>query len=238
MRLSFRRPFRGAFPVLLALLLAACRPDPPPIPDDPAEDTLALASRFDTLFFDSFSSRIRVELADGIEGRFTELSGYALLDPDVDTVASVRLVLPAASLVPTGSRQEGVDLRGPRRLDAARYPEVIYEAGRVRGDTTAGSNVSIIEGRLTLWGQTHALPLPASVRVTGRTLAINASFTLSPGAWDRSGAHDTSRVSVSVQLAARPRDVPPPAASLRANQRYQDSLARITPLVSDSSGRD
>ncbi|HYE57670.1 MAG TPA: YceI family protein, partial [Rhodothermales bacterium] len=195
-------------------------------------------SRFDTLFFDPFSSRVRFELANGIEGRFTELSGYVLLDSEMDTVASLRLVLDATSAVPTGSNQEGVDLLGPRRLDAERYPEVIYEATRIRGDTTAGSNVSIIEGALTLWGKTQALPLPASVRITGRTVAINASFDVSPVAWDSTGAHDTSPVSVRAQLVARPRDVPAPGASLRANQRYQDSLARTTPLLSDSTSRD
>lgn len=231
---------RFAFPALFVLLLAAsaCREDPPPIPADPAADSLNLAGRFDTLFFDPYSSRIRMEHQGGAEGRFTKLSGYALLDTDVNEVTTMRLVLDATSAVPSGSFKEAVDWRGPRMLDAARFPELVYDVEAMRRDTTPGSNVTLLDGTLALWGQTQALPLPASVRLTGRTLAVNATVEIRPGAWDRSGAHDTTLVRIRANLVARPRDVPAPAASLRANERYQDSLARTAPLVSDSSGRD
>ncbi len=231
---------RFTLPTLVFLMIAAsaCRRDPPPIPTDPAADSLNLAGRYDTLFFDPFSSRVRLEQPGGAEGRFTKVSGYALLDKDVNEVQQMHVVMDAASVAPSGSFKLDVDWRGPRMLDAARFPEVLYDATAMRRDSTPGSNVILVEGTLGLWGRTQALPLPASVRLTGRTLAVNATFELRPGAWDPSGAHDTSFVRVRANLVARPRDVPAPAASLRANERYQDSLARSTPLVSDSARRD
>ena len=238
--------------LLLAGLAAAaalvpasgCRRRPPPPPPASADSTNASFVELDTLALDDYSSRVRWSGVGFTDVRFSKLRGEAVLRGD--SLAGLTITLDAASLVQMSANRSEGDPAGPTFLDAARFPEVVFRLERVRVDTTGGSTSALLDGQLSLLGQTRPLSVPASLRITStpigtevrRSLAIDASFVLPSADWDSTGAHRTGPISVRANLIGRPRDAPLPGSSIRASQRFQDSVRSTPGGVSDSAALD
>jgi polyisoprenoid-binding protein YceI len=70
--------------------------------------------------------------------------------------------------------------RDARILDAARFPEILFEAGQIETadpPESAGEFRGRITGTLTLHGQSRPLRFPVQGRVAGERLEANASMT-------------------------------------------------------------
>lgn len=206
---------------LAAFALAAvpgCRPDTPPIPEMPVETAPAVVA--DTLRFDPYSSRVLWSRGGAREARFRAFEGgVAML---ADSVMGMRLVLDATSAVQTGVERTR-NVTGLDALNAARYPEVVFESTRLRRD--AGSSVTLVEGLLTYHGVARPITFPASLRVTRGSVGFSASFEFEPARWDSLLPDGGGAVRVRANLIARDAGTPAPGASMRAMERYQDSLA-------------
>ncbi len=220
--------------------VAGCRRRPPPPPPESADSTNAAFLATDTLVFDDFSSRVRWAGVGFTDVRFSKMRGEVVLTGEALT--GMTLVLDAASLVQMSALRSSSDPASAAFLDAARHPEVVFRLDAARPDTTGGSSAALLDGKLTLWGETRPLTVPASVRITAtpvgtevrRSVAINASFVLTSAQWDSTGAHRTGPIEVRATLIARPRDASAPGGSIRAMQRYQDSLRSIPGGAADS----
>lgn len=223
---------------------SGCRRRPPPPPPATADSTNASFVERDTLPLDDFSSRVRWSGVGFTDVRFSKMQGQAILIGD--SLQGLTMTLDAASLVQMSANRSEGDPSGPMFLDAARYPEVVFRLDRVRPDTTGGSTAALLDGQLLLWGQTRPITVPASVRITStpigtdvrRSVAIDASFVLASSEWDSTGAHRTGPISVRANLIGRPRDAPRPGSSIRANQRFQDSLRSLPAVAPDSAPVD
>ena len=242
--MSARLVLAGIALAAAVLPAAGCRRRPPPPPPESADSTNAAFLATDTLIFDDFSSRVNWSGLGFTGVRFSKMRGEVVLKGDA--VTGMTVVLDAASLVQMSALRSENDPGGATYLDAARYPEVVFRLDSARPDTSGGSNSALLDGQLTLWGETRPLTVPASVRITAtpvgtevrRSVAINTSFVLTSAQWDSTGAHRTGPIEVRATLIARPRDASAPGGSIRAMQRYQDSLRSIPGGAPDSVAID
>jgi polyisoprenoid-binding protein YceI len=102
-----------------------------------------------------------------------------------------RVVVPAAALW-TGNRRRDNRMRG-RILEAARYPEIVFELTRFTGDLSRlhpGENFTAqIAGDLTVHGRVAPVQLPVDVYVFADHVEVTGSFPLN---WKEYGIHDPS----------------------------------------------
>jgi len=70
-------------------------------------------------------------------------------------------------------------MRGPKVLDAARFPSITFKTERVRG-RESGSGVYDLElaGEIALHGVTRPITLPVHVEVSGDTLTASGKAVL------------------------------------------------------------
>lgn len=126
-----------------------------------------------------------------------------------------RVVVPAAAMR-TGNRRRDNRMRG-RILEAARYPEIVFELRRFTGDLSRlrpGDNFTAqVEGDLTVHGRVARVQLPVDVYVFADRVEVAGSFPLN---WKDYGMRDPSigpiRVKEPMQVNFRLRAVPVKAA--------------------------
>src|SRR6185295_13009859 len=107
----------------------------------------------------------------------SDFSGQVELTPDTITVASLRLVVKAASLHETGA-----DFTEPQKqiinkelkeivLHPDQYPDITFQSTNVTAKMSAAGRYDVkINGNLTLHGVTHPITIPATVTFSGGTL--------------------------------------------------------------------
>lgn len=68
---------------------------------------------------------------------------------------------------------------GPRCLDAARYPVIVFRSGSIVRVAVSGATADVtIRGVLTLHGVSRTLDVPAHVAFTGDAFTANGAFSL------------------------------------------------------------
>jgi polyisoprenoid-binding protein YceI len=89
-------------------------------------------------------------------------------------------------------------MRGPKVLDAVRFPTITFTSKRVTGrDTGSGTYDLELTGELMLHGMTRALTLPVHVEVSGETLTVSGRATL---LHDQFGMEPVSAAGGSVKV--------------------------------------
>ena len=138
-------------------------------------------------------------------GRMPVKSAQVTLDLDNLPASRVRVVLD-----PTQARAgfflATQAMRGPRILDAARHPEIVFRATRIRGDTSAAR----ITGALTMRGVTREVTLDAALYrradsdpAQRRNLAIRLTGSLSRSAFGADGYADLVGDRIGLRILAR-----------------------------------
>jgi polyisoprenoid-binding protein YceI len=70
-------------------------------------------------------------------------------------------------------------MRGPKVLDAARFPAITFRSQKVSGRAAGGGAYELeVTGDLALHGVTQALTLPVRVEVAGDTLTATGKATI------------------------------------------------------------
>jgi polyisoprenoid-binding protein YceI len=91
-----------------------------------------------------------------MHGRFNKTEGSIVIDQEAKT-GSVKIVIDAES-VDTGFKKRDDHLRSPDFLNAAEFPEIIYESNKVSID----GDTATVEGELTISGTTKSVTLDVS----------------------------------------------------------------------------
>jgi polyisoprenoid-binding protein YceI len=114
------------------------------------------------------------------------LAGEVVADPENLGGGSVSLVFDAGALVvlPEGEPEGDppkvqAAMRGPKVLDAARFPSITFRSQRVSG-RPAGLAAYLLDvsGQITLHGVTRPLSLPVRVELAGDTLTASGKAVL------------------------------------------------------------
>jgi polyisoprenoid-binding protein YceI len=133
------------------------------------------------------------------------LSGEVTADPSDLAASRVALTFEAAALKvlpegePAGDPPKVEEaMRGPKVLDAARFPTITFRSQRVTGrDVGAGAYDLEVAGELTLHGLTRALTVPVHVEVAGETLTASGKATIRH---DQFGMQPVSAAGGSVKV--------------------------------------
>ena len=115
-------------------------------------------------------------------GRFTDVSGSFVWDPETRTLSELRVIVATAS-VSTDHEARDRHVRDDDFLDVERHPEMIFET---EGPVVIEGDTARVEGMLTLLGQTRPLALDVVLNKSGRypfghekeTLGISARGSL------------------------------------------------------------
>jgi polyisoprenoid-binding protein YceI len=92
-------------------------------------------------------------------GSFRELEGTLVYDAQTPSASHVKVTVKTDSL-DTGFAARDTDVKGPKFLDAATFPEMIFESTKV---ARTGNKRLRIEGELTLHGITKPIVLDAKL---------------------------------------------------------------------------
>lgn len=111
-------------------------------------------------------------------GRFTETEGSFVWDPETRTLSELRVVV-ATDSVASDHKARDRHVRGKDFLHVREHPEMVFEAP---GPIVVDGDAAVIEGTLTLLGESRPLALETTLNKTGtypfghkkRTLGVSA----------------------------------------------------------------
>ena len=148
-----------------------------------------------TYVVDAAASSVRVHV--GKSGAFSfaghkhevvapALSGEVTADPADLAASRVALAFEAAALKVLSEGEPPGDppkveeaMRGPKVLDAARFPEITFKSQRVTGRAAgAGAYDLELAGEIALHGMTRPITLPVHVEVSGESLTASGKAVL------------------------------------------------------------
>lgn len=163
------RAFKIAARLILAIgLSSTARAGPPPGPPAPdlAAAPLSGAYRIDSA---------RTEILFGVRalgfttyyGAFSGATGTLAFDRDAPATSRLEIHVPTASLLAPSRVMTSV-LKGPKWLNIATYPEMVFKADRI---TLTSATTATVSGDLTLHGVTHPLVLEAVFNQRGQGAA-------------------------------------------------------------------
>lgn len=114
---------------------------------------------------DSAQTNVRFAIdnfrASGATGGFYNVKGQLQYDPSL-RVGNISLIIPIKSLE-TGNKAFNLKLTGADFFDMQRFPLARFESTKWHFDNNkTGSQVSQIDGNLTLHGETHPISLKAN----------------------------------------------------------------------------
>lgn len=167
-----------------------------------------------TYVVDAAASSVRVHV--GKSGAFSfaghkhevvapAVSGEIVADPADLGASQVTLTFQAGALKvlpegePAGDAPKVEEImRGPKVLDAVRFPAVTFKSQRVTGREAGGGAYDLeLTGELTLRGVARAFTLPVHVEVAGETLTASGKATLRH---DQFGMEPVSAAGGSVKV--------------------------------------
>lgn len=133
------------------------------------------------------------------------LSGEIVADPADLGASRVSLSFEAVTLKvlpegePAGDAPKVEDvMRGPKVLDAGRFPTIGFKSQQVTGKGAGGGAYDLmLTGELTLRSVTRALTLPVRVEVAGETLTASGKVTIRH---DQFGMQPVSAAAGSVKV--------------------------------------
>jgi polyisoprenoid-binding protein YceI len=184
------------FPVVLLATLLAVRP-------------LALAA--DTYAIDGAHSSAAFAVKhlqiSTVRGRFTDVSGTILFDPQAPEKSSVTAVIKSASLN-TDNAQRDKHLNSPDFFDTAKYPEIRFQSASVR---KVGDDQYVAVGTLTIRDVSKQVEIPFTL-AQGKgpkgepRLGVEGALTLSRYdyhvSWDSTGALVGKDVKIELNVEA------------------------------------
>ncbi|MGE0070343.1 MAG: YceI family protein [Thiomonas sp.] len=137
-------------------------------------------------------------------GLFLEASGQFVYDEETRRLSSGRVVVAADSVFTNHKKRDG-HLRDRDFLQARRYPEIVFEAGKF---TSGENNTGKLEGTLTLRGETRPVVLDVTLNKAAsypfghrkHTLGISARTTLLRSEWGMDYAVKGDMVSDRVEM--------------------------------------
>ncbi|HEY1249651.1 MAG TPA: YceI family protein [Thermoanaerobaculia bacterium] len=135
-----------------------------------------------------------------VHGKAPELSGTvdAVLKDNGEWSIQAHVVVKAAAMV-TGNASRDRNMR-EKVLETDRYPEIVFEARRVRADLSRlrpGERVTAeAEGDLTVHGKPASIRVPVDVLIQADGVILEGTFPLS---WKQYGLHDPSFGVVTVR---------------------------------------
>ncbi len=121
----------------------------------------------------TFSATSRFMNADG---RFRQLTGEVIVDPNDLATAKIALSIEAAS-IDTGIGLRDNHLRSADFFDVRRFPAITFEGLHVEGT----GRYATVTGRLTLRGVTREIAVPIDVTLTEIAMVASGEFVLNRG---------------------------------------------------------
>ena len=123
-----------------------------------------------------------------VHGTFAVRSGSLRLDP-----ASGRLegeVVVDATSAETGSEGRDEEMH-EKVLESEKYPTIVFVPGAFEGKLSpGGESKGVLKGEMRIHGSTHAVSLPARVKLEGERFTAQTSFTVPYVEW---GLEDPSK---------------------------------------------
>lgn len=116
-----------------------------------------------------------------VKGRFAEVGGTVVYDPDAPNAVQVDITIPVASLQ-SHNEQRDAHLKSPDFFDAEKHPTLTFKGRRVKGDITESFTLL---GDLTIRGVTKEVALDVSVEGIGGD----------PWGNERMGFHASTRIN-------------------------------------------
>lgn len=163
---------------------------------------------------------VRHLLVSTVRGRFTDVSGTVVYDPNDVTKSSVNAVIRTKSINTDETRRDE-HLRSADFFDVEKYPEITFVSRKVE----KRGNQLVAIGTLTMKGVAKEIELPFTVATAPgprgtKVLGVSAATTLNRFdygvQWNRlmegGGAVVGSDVKVELELEARTQPPAPPAA--------------------------
>lgn len=180
-------PGRAALVALLAALtLAGC--------DDPAKDkskatasaaapatqAAALATAGVELPFSSATGSkitwVGSKVTGKHEGGFGDVKGTIRLVDGAPEKSSVHVDIDAASITSDTERLTG-HLKSPDFFDVGQFAKISFDSTAVKAGGDKGASHTVT-GNLTLHGVTKSLTFPATIKVEGESVTVEAEFSL------------------------------------------------------------
>lgn len=151
---------------------------------------------------------------ESINGTGTGITGTVSYDPKDPTSLAGRIVLDANSLTVPNATMQG-HLAGPRWLDTASHPDIIFEAVSAGNPRAVGDSTMVdLTGNLTVKGETRQMTIP--VRITflkgklkarggtdgdGDLLVLRSNFLILRDAFGINPGQNLDKVSNEIELS-------------------------------------
>jgi len=104
-------------------------------------------------------------------GTFSDVTGTLSLDSEHPVASRLEIHAPTATVVAPSHALDGT-IKGPKWLNVAVFPEMVYRATAI---TPTGTDTAEVTGDLTLHGVTHPLLLHAHLKaITPNSLSLEA----------------------------------------------------------------
>ncbi|XKH60918.1 YceI family protein [Halomonas sediminis] len=139
-----------------------------------------------------------------ILGMFLKAEGEFIYDEQSQTLHSAQVTI-AADSVFTNHEERDKHLRSDDFLHSRRHPAIVFEATRF---TAQSDNQGLLEGELTLLGETHPVTLDVTLNKATEypfghgeyTLGISARTTIERSRWDMRYALEEEMVADEIEL--------------------------------------
>ncbi|MWJ27095.1 hypothetical protein GPM19_02560 [Halomonas sp. ZH2S] len=137
-------------------------------------------------------------------GMFLKAEGEFIYDEQSQTLHSAQVTI-AADSVFTNHEERDKHLRSDDFLHSRRHPAIVFEATRF---TAQSDNQGLLEGELTLLGETHPVTLDVTLNKAAEypfghgeyTLGISARTTIERSRWDMRYALEEEMVADEIEL--------------------------------------
>jgi polyisoprenoid-binding protein YceI len=149
---------------------------------------------------------------ESINGSASDVSGTVTFDSENPGATTGKIVVATASLMVPNSMQRG-HMLSDKWLDAAKFPEISFEAKEFKNVKTDGDNTTAdVTGTFTLKGISKELTVPVKLtymkdklgdRVPGQKgdlLVIRAGFTINRGDFNINPGQYEDKVSDTIEL--------------------------------------
>ena len=152
---------------------------------------------------------------ESTSGQGTGITGEVTFDPAAPAATVGRIVLATSSLTVGNSTMQG-HLQGPMWLDAAKNPEIVFEAKSLAAATTTGTTTKAdVTGVLTLHGVSKEITVPVTLtylpgklgdrfgkpEMKGDLLVLRASFSVNRSDFGIMPGKMTDKVAEHVDLS-------------------------------------